>query len=414
MRSRMLFSEYTWVRLLVEAVMLVSTLVCDILPPGTAVPSEEPPIAPTEPPAASWLPTGTIALYLVGPRDAPRLHSVAADRSITDLGAVLYDRPGMSRTGSWVASTGAPSPAATVRAVNLETGDTIIAPLTPDFSLNGLAFDYAETRMAYVELGQFTAEAYVWAVVVVNLTDGSTVRYEMTMTLGSDPVLLPGHPIGWSNPGNELLLDTFLPGTEGSWRGVWAVTILPGVGSGFLDSLSRREIVPSGGYLTTPIFSPDHSQLAYLNRDFSYMPDDYEVMAYDLAVNELWTSNSDGTVPQRRINVVDGRALERDALAWSPDGTQILFAQGTFAGSDTFASLTLKVLDSGGAVRDVGPAPIPAGGWLLDMHWCSPDLALATVGVPGGGQELHMVDMTSGTSSLVDSADRVHVLDCVH
>jgi hypothetical protein len=413
MRSRIPISKTMLSRLLVGAVILLSTIVCDILPPSAGLPSEEPPIPATDAPGASWLPDGTIALYLVGPRDARRLHAVAADRSTTDLGEVLYDRPEISRTGRWVASTGAPSPSATVRAVNLETGDTIIAPLTPDFSLNGLAFDYAETRMAYVELGQFTAESYDWAVVVVNLTDGSTVRHEMTMSLGSDPELLPGKPVGWSNPGNELLLDTFLPGTEGSWRGVWAVTILPGVGSGFLETLSRREVIPYGDYLLSPRLSPDGSQLAYLNRDFTYTPDNYEVIAYDLAVNELWTVSSDGTARQRLINVIDGGALGSDALSWSPDGTQILFAQGTFAGSQAFASLTLKVRDSGGALRDVGPAPIPAGGWLMGVDWCTPDLALATVAVPGTGQELHIVDMTSGATSLVDSADRVQVLGCI-
>ncbi len=392
----------------------MSTIVCDILPPGGGVPSEEPTIPPTDPPDATWLPTGTIALYLVGPRDAPRLHSVAADRSTTDMGEILYDRPGMSRSGRWVASTGAPSPAATVWAMNLETGDNLITPLTPDYLLNGVAFNHDETRMAFVELGPFTAEAYVWAVVVVNLTDGSTARYEMTMTRGSDPELLPGRPIGWANAGDELLIDTFLPGTEGSWRGVWAVTIPPGVGSGFLDSLSRREIIPYGDYLSSPNLSPDATQLAYLNRDFSYTPEDYVVMAYDLAVNELWSVDLASASPRGRVVLLDGGALSQDAAAWSPDGSQILFAQGRYAGGDTFSSLTLTVHDDSGSSESVGLAPLPAGGWLLDMHWCTDDLALATVGVPGGGRELHMVDMTSGAASLVDSADRIHVLGCVH
>ncbi len=212
------------IRMLLCVLILLSTVVCIVPSPTSEGPSEEPPVPSTEGPPAGWLPSGTIALYLVGPRDASRLHSVAADRSTTDMGEILYDRPGMSRTGRWVASTGAPSPAATVWAMNLETGDNLITPLTPDYLLNGVAFNHDETRMAFVELGSFTAEAYVWAVVVVNLTDGSTARYEMTMTLGSDAELLPGYPIGWSNSGDELLIDTFLPGTEGTWRGVWAVT----------------------------------------------------------------------------------------------------------------------------------------------------------------------------------------------
>jgi hypothetical protein len=297
--------------------------------------------------------------------------------------------------------------------VNLETGDNLITPLTPDYMLNGVAFNHDETRMAFVELGPFTPDAYVWAVVVVNLTDGTTARYEMTMTLGSDPELLPGHPVGWSSSGDELLLDTFLPGTEGTWRGVWAVTIPPGVGSGFLESLSRREVIPYGDYLTSPHLSPDATQLAYLNRDFTYTPDDYVVMAYDLVVHQLWTVNLVSAAPSSLVNVTDGGALERDASAWSPDGAQVLFAQGRFVGGDSFPALTLKVHESGGTVRDVGPAPLPAGGWLLGLDWCAPEIALATVRVPGGPYELQMIDLTTGASSLVDSGDGMSVLGCI-
>ena len=91
-------------------------------------------------------------------------------------------------------------------------------------------------------------------------------------------------------------------------------------------------------------------------RDPDYAPAHYEPIAYDTAVNQLWALDLAGGVPALLVEVTDGGALGYDA-AWSPDGAQVLFAQGTYAG-DTFAGLTLKVRDGSGAVRDVGLLPL--------------------------------------------------------
>jgi len=411
-KSRCAMFENHWFRLLFTAGILASTLVCSIPPPTLVTPSLEPPVPATDTPTPGWLPTGTIALYIAGPWDATRLHSLAADGSTTDLGRIVYRHSGMSYAGRWIASAGGPDPATTVTAVNLETAVTFITPLTTGFTLYGLAFDLIETRLAFMEMGQPAGGDFVWAIVVVNLADGSTTRFETTLTLGSHPDLLPGYPIGWSDSNDEFLLATFLPATEGTWQGVWGVAMPPGAASAALDSLSRREIVPAGSYLTSPRLSPVASQLVYLNRDFAYTPDDYVLMGYDLAVNQLWTVDLASAVPMSLVNVIDGGALMRDA-AWSPDGTQVLFAKGVFAGGQTFTSLTLKVHESGGTVSDIGPAPLPAGGWMGGINWCTPEISLVTVSVAGGANELHMVDMTTGTSSLVASDVSVQILGCV-
>jgi hypothetical protein len=363
-------------------------------------------------PPPSWLPAGTIALYIAGPWGEGRLYALAADGSTTDLGRDLYGMPVASRTGRWVASASSTYPATAVTAVNLENGATFVTPLTPNFTLYGLAFDSLETRLALMELGVSATGDYVWAIVVVNLADGSTTRFETTMTLGITPPMLPGNPVGWSASGDELLLDTFMPDTEGNWGGVWGVALPPGAVSAPLDSLSRRQLVPAGGYLATPRLSPDATQLLYLNRDFAYTPAGYVVMAYDLAVNELWSVNLASGSPTSLVNVTNGGALARDA-AWSPDSTQVLFAQGSYSGGDTFASLTLKARDGGGTVRDVGPAPLLPGGDLNGLAWCTADIGLATVTTADYDHELHTVNMTSGATAFVAANTRVAVLGCI-
>ena len=416
----------TWFPLPSAAIVLaLSLLACSIpTPPSSTLPPPPPTITPFAPPTTvpttipppdtpppSWLPAGTIALYATGPWESPRLHAVAADGSTTDLGLDVHGSATASRTGRWIASAGGPYPADSVVAVNLETGITFVTPLTPDFTLYGLAFDPAETRLALMELGGSGVGDYLWAIVVVNLADGSTTRFETTMTMGSASPILPGNPVGWAASGDELLLDTFMPDTEGNWGGVWGVTLPPGAAAASLDTLGRREFVPAGGYLAPPYLSPDANHLLYLNRDFSYTPAGYEPMAYDLAVNQLWAVDLASGSPSSLVNVTDGGALAR-AAAWSPDGAQTLFAQGNYAG-DAFASLTLKVRDSTGTIRDIGPAPLPPGGGLRGLDWCIPDTALATVTTADYEHQLHTVDVTSGGTGLVTSATHISVLGCV-
>jgi hypothetical protein len=134
-------------------------------------------------------------------------------------------------------------------------------------------------------------------------------------------------------------------------------------------------------------------------------------MAYDLAVNQLWAVDLASGSPSSLVNVTDGGALAR-AAAWSPDGAQTLFAQGNYGG-DAFASLTLKVRDSTGTVRDVGPAPLPPGGGLRGLDWCTPGTALATVTTADYEHQLHTVDVTGGGTGLVTSATHISVLGCV-
>jgi len=381
-------------------------------PPATGVPTAESPTEPpTEPPSSSWLPTGTFVLYATGAWDELQLYALAPGPSITDLERTVTFNSALSRTGHWIAHAHSPAPATSVVVANLENGTTHTVPLTPDYSLYGMAFDHAETRLAFMELGGSGTGTYTWAVVVVNLADGSTARFEDTFSLPVGAgVMLSGWPIGWTAAGDELLLDTFMPDTEGNWAGVWAVALPPGTPSAALNTLSRRTVIAAGDYSAETRLSPDATHLLYLNRDPSYTPAGYAPMAYDLAVNQLWQVNVASGASTQLLNVTDGGALARTA-AWSQELPHTLFAQGSYAG-DTFASLMLKVRDDTGTIHDAGSVPLPPGGSLQSVDWCLPDFALVVVTTADYAHQLHIVEFGGG-STLVTSDAYITVLGCI-
>jgi hypothetical protein len=379
-----------------------------VAPPATEVPTDEP---PTAPPSSSWLPTGTFALYATGVWDELDVYALAPGPSSTDLGRSVTFNSALSHSGRWIANANSPAPATGVVVTNLESGTTYNIPLTADYSLYGMAFDRTETRLAFTELGGSGTGTYTWAVVVVNLADGSTTRFEDSFGFPvGDDVMLSGRPVGWTVAGDELLLDTFLPDTEGNWAGVWAVALPPDTPSAALNALSKREVLAVGDYIAEPRLSPDATHLLYLNRDYSYTPSGYTVEAYDLAVNQLGqmdVATGDSTLS---LDVTDGGALARDA-AWAQDASDILFARGTYAGN-TFGSLTLKRYEAGGTISDVGSVPLPGGGSLQSIDWCLPNAALVVVTTPDYEHQLHIVEFGGG-STLVASDAYISVLGCI-
>jgi hypothetical protein len=290
---------------------------------------------------------------------------------------------------------------------NLETGTTYTVPITSDFDPYGMAFHPTARRLAFLELGMPAADGTPWAIVTVDLEDGSATRFQATS--GPDEGLLPGLPVGWSD--GELLIDTFMPGTEQISAGVWALSLPAGAESAPIDALDRRQVLPGEDYLFSPHLSPDNARLLYLNRDYDYVPDDYGPVGYDVAVNQLGLLDLASGSSTLLVNETAGGALGMD-VAWAPDEILGLYAEGRYAG-DIFASLTLKTVDATGTVTEVAPLPLPSDGFLVSLDWCASDTALVVVATSERVFELHTVDVPSGASSLVVSDDYVAVLGCV-
>jgi hypothetical protein len=394
--------------------MLSCNLASSRSPASPTAPPASPPLPsattpPTAVPSAGWLPPGTVALYAAGSWDNARLYALAADGSATDMDLEVYNGATASPAGRWIASPGGPPMADSSVISNLEDGTTYTVAATPSFGIYHMAFDSAETRLAFLEVGPPEGEATGWAIVVVNLADGSTARFEAAM--GADRAFLPGTPIGWNASGGELIVDTFLPYSEGGFAGVWAIALPPDAAPAPLSTLARRELLPSWGYLSRPRLSPDTTRLLYPARDPDYMPADYEPVMMDLAVNQLQMVDLAAGTSTLLVETTDGGALA-SAAAWSPDGSEVLFAQGTYSGY-AFASLGAKIRDGSGTVRDVGALPAPPEGTPTGLEWCTPDLAFYTVTTGDGARQLHTVDLAGGETDLITSADYLTLLGCV-
>lgn len=379
--------------------------------PTTPPPAPPPPTEtemPTVAPPSAWLPANTIALYSAGPWESRGLYALIADGSSVDLAVSVGSWAAVSPSGRWIAQPNRPSPADSLLLTNLESGATYTVPAAPGFDVYGSAFAPDETRLAFLEMGLPEESGTGWAIVVVNLTDLSTARFEAAM--GTDHTLMPGIPLGWSSTG-ELLISTFPPYSEWAPLGIWGVAIPVGTPSGPFSALARRELLPGGTYQATPRFSPDHSRLLHLARDYDYTPANYEAVAFDTAVNQLWVLDLLSGARTMLVEVRDGGALLDDA-DWSPDGQSILFAYGTYAG-ETFESLQLQIRDSAGGVRTVGPLPLPPNGYPGQLSWCRSTTAAYTALSTDGTASLYLIDLTDGSALPIRSANAITLLGCM-
>jgi Tol biopolymer transport system component len=339
------------------------------------------------------------------------LYALDAGGGPTDLGVVLYEPAAISRDGRWIATTDQPAPANEVRVTDLQTESTMTFPVTSDFDIFGLAFDRDATRLAFVEVSIPEGNGTPWAVVVADLENGTVTRFDAVFR--GEEGIKPGYPIGWY--GDELLLDTFVPYTEAGSLGVWALALPRGTSSASINSLDSEEIVAGDDYLLAVRLSPEHNRLLYLNRDYDYTPDNYGEIAYDLAVNQLWWMDLETENANLQVAETEGGALGR-SIAWSPDGSTALYAEGQYAG-DTFDFLTLMTVPVGDVnptPTEVAPVPLPLNGYLTDIDWCTSGTALIVVATEDGEHQLHTLDVAGRTTNPLDDAGYLQVLGCIH
>jgi len=381
----------------------VNTTPAAVLP--TAAPSPTPSPAPPATLQSVRLPAGTIALYGLGKEQSLDLYALGADGSVTGLG-VQVDRGWLvSGDGRWAVHLDTPGAAArAVQVDNLETGHTHTIPLGQAGCMAGLwAFDREGTRLASVEVG-----TDYWALVVVDLRDGSIRRFELARAQGEAYPLLPGQPLGWAATG-ELLLDTFYPFSEGGYAGVWALTLPDGASPASVADLGRQQLLATGAYLFRPQLSPDGARLLYLAREPGYTPAGYTLTGgfEDVMANQLWSLDLASGQAAKLVEVTDGGALAW-AVAWSPDGREALFAQGRYVDGQRLTALALQAVDAAGTVREIGA--LPAESQLMGLRWCQPGLALAILYPGGAASELYTVDLAGGRTTFVGKGQQVSVL----
>jgi hypothetical protein len=248
----------------------------------------------------------------------------------------------------------------------------------------------------------------------VDLENGTSARYDALM-VHNEMRPLPGVPLGWSDLGSrsdELIIDTFVPYTEGGWMGAWGVMLPADGASTPLDALNLRELIPGSPVYSSDLYlAPDGRDLAFLGRDPDYVPDNYYPEFYDLAVNRMEIASLNEGERTTVVEADDGSALAR-TLAWSPSGERLLFAQGHYDGED-FSKLSLKSSDREGTLVNYGPLSLPALGGLLDLAWCDASRVFYVTWDGGDGtKHLMDFDLNTGESTTIISGRRVEIISC--
>jgi hypothetical protein len=389
------------------------------VPPATETPTPTPTAAPPSPTATPVpvSPTPTpgglrdVALYSAGSLEQPELYALERDGTSSAADVVVYRGSVTSPRGRWLAAPGGTPPAHSVEVRDAALDIVHRVELTADFSLFGMAFDPPGERLALLEVGSPGA-AIPWALVIVDLADGSTERFASPGGDLAEGRLLPASPLGWSADGQELIVSLFAAYTEGGFMGVWALSIPPGATSQPIAELDRRRLLEAQTYRAQPRLAPDGRRLLYLARTEDYTPENYAPVAYDLAVNRLEVLPVDDAAAagaQRWVEVTDGGALGRRA-DFSPSGERALYTRGAYADGQ-FGTLAFRIHD-GTAVTEVGPVPLVPGVGLVDLRWCRPDQGLALLVDDQGVYALYLVNVPEGDTTLVASKPHIEVLGC--
>jgi hypothetical protein len=341
------------------------------------------------------------------------LYMIRTDAEIFAAERIIFRDAAVSPSGQWVATPGGPQAPSGVIIRDMNSPKLLTASTNPQYQVYGMAFDQAGERLAVLELSAPDAEERGWAIMVVELASGSVTRFTGGSWDGEE-AMLPGYPLGWTASGDELLIDTFLPFTESGTMGVRALSLPPGTEAATIATLDTRQILDADDYQTRPRLSPDGSRLLYLGRNPDYTPDDYEPVAYDVAVNQLWGVDltAEEAQPTPWLTVEDGGALARHT-DWSPDGSRALIAEGSYAG-DAFALLVLKTHDGDAVVDEIGDVPLSEGGSLVGLDWCHPATVLVTIAGPQGDHELYIVNTVDGAGTRIEDSEAIDVIGCVN
>ncbi len=401
----------------------------DVQPTQAPAPSETPPPPPSATPtppeptptplpteAPTWYGAGTVALFSVGDYESGDLYALGGDGATQLVFSDVGRDARVSPDGRWLGFVRVDYDGrSTLELHDAQTGASRHITSDATGGMLRFAFDRTSRRLAYLHLDPPDEDLSPWGLVVVDLKSDTAVRYDTLMTF-EDRSSLPGVPVGWSgaaSSGDELILDTFMPFSEGGWAGVWAVILRRDGAPAAPNTLSRRELLPAAPvYFSSLYFAPDGQSLAFLGRDLDYVPENYFPEFYDLAVNRLETVALSDGARTLVVGVDDGSALAR-VLAWSPGGKRLLFAQGSYGGSEYFDTLTLKSSDLSGAVVEHGMLTLPPMSYLSDMAWCVESHALYVAwGNDDNTQRLFSVDLNAAISTELSAGPLVEILAC--
>ncbi|MCY3913282.1 MAG: PQQ-binding-like beta-propeller repeat protein [Chloroflexi bacterium] len=228
-------------------------------------------------------------------------------------------------------------------------------------------------------------------------TDGSSVEFvadaatEMRQIAGREYQHWAFHAVEMSPDGASLVYSTFEHlgrARRGDLPGAFAYEI----GSLQLDGLGRQQLTVNQHYDDYPAWSPDGSQVAFVQWDYD---SGYGIAVVDVASGQETVVASGPLLPRE--------AIRRQTPVWSPDGGQIAFVG--YDRTEVRGPAIYAVGSDGSDLRlltaaNSRPAWTPDGKRLAFARRDGDDLALFTIAADGSDlQRVIKIELSSGRAS---------------
>jgi hypothetical protein len=360
-------------------------------------------------------------LIAYGAAYKPTLAQVGIQGGISPLGEFSSridssDPPYLSPDGKWLAYSESDDHEDRMILYNFETHETQTISPSVGANVEGPVLDAAGERVAYAILADPAYQInglYAWAIYV------RTIATEVE-TLFGGPFLarpherpLPGKPIAWV--GDELLLNTLLYLGEDSNQGIWALDVnqaVPGEATS-LQNYDRQVLSPEDlapRLYHRPTISPGSDMLAFFIYDHDHEPsclgDSWYEEGSTVALGVVPTTDGE---PRVLVDVASVDSMLASPLTWSPDGQQILFAQGQCEDTSTLLRWTLRIVDLRGNIVGEWPLESIETTWWGAALWCSPDDMFYT----RQRGELWHLNLVTGRNEQLLSDEWVRLIGCL-
>ena len=145
------------------------------------------------------------------------------------------------------------------------------------YELYGGVYSSGNDQVAYLEQNPSTRAFNVW------LADLGGADRKMLLSEASSPSDLPLLPVAWSDAYHTLILNAFVPDSDLTFEGLWALDLTSGV-------LGELELGQSG-YSSNPLLSPDGELLVFNASTYAHAPlySNDVVKVLDLRDRTIWT-----------------------------------------------------------------------------------------------------------------------------
>jgi hypothetical protein len=299
---------------------------------------------------------------------------------------------------------------------NLQTHEeqTILEPV---FHAAVPIFDAASQHIAYAAITHSQdGITYQWTIHVRDITtDVETIFEGPIVGQGQDRYAepLPGRPIAWV--GNELFLDGFVPYAETVYWGI-RVLDLRNVSPGETISLrdyDRLVLSPGDVYYMYPTISPVGDMMAFVVYNDDHLLTCYDNFPENGAVTGLGVIPIAGGAPRILVDATgDDSALVGQPLAWSLDGNEILFAQGSCQDEPSSLEPTLRTVNVQGVITREWPLARIEYTICQEALWCAPEQIFYSRRYLREQDQLWRLNAETGQTEQVLSSEQIRLIGC--